>query len=61
MIKIIGKIVKKLVFSFALIYSFDLMLKGFNVVVPINYYSVAVVAILGCPGLVMMAISFFLI
>ena len=38
MIKIIGKIIKRLVFSFALIYSFDLMLKGFNVVVPINYY-----------------------
>jgi len=53
------KIVKRIVFAILIIYSLDLLLRGFNIVVPINYYTVAIVAILGFPGLVMLALSFF--
>lgn len=53
------KIVKRIIFAFIAIYSLDLILKGFNITVPINYYTIATVALLGFPGLIMLALSFF--
>lgn len=53
------RIVKRIIFAIIMIYSLDLILKGFNVVVPINYYTIITVAILGFPGLIMLALSFF--
>ena len=53
------KIIKRLIFALITIYSLDLLLKGFNIFVPINYYTIAFVSILGFPGLIMLALSFF--
>ncbi len=52
-------IIKRIVFAIVIIYSLDLVLRSFNITVPINYYTVPIVAILGFPGLIMLALSFF--
>ena len=53
------KIIKRIIFAILIIYSLDLLLKGFGIIVPINYYTIPIVAILGFPGLIMLALSFF--
>ena len=55
------KLLKKVCYSILLIYSFDIILSGFNVVVPINLITVFVVFCLGYPGLIMIALSFLLL
>lgn len=55
----ITKILKKTMFAFLIIYGLDLILGSFNIIVPINYYTVAIVTALGFPGLVTLALSFF--
>lgn len=55
----ITKFIKKIIFALLIIYGFDLILKGFDIVVPINYYTIIIVALLGFPGLIMLALSFF--
>ena len=59
MISKLIKIIKKIIFAFIAIYSLDLILKGFNIIIPINYYTLIIVAILGFPGLIMLALAFF--
>lgn len=59
MIKIIYNILKRVVLSFIMIYTFDLILKGFNVIIPINYYTIGIVTLLGIPGLLLLSLSFF--
>lgn len=58
MINIIIRFLRKLIYSFLIIYSFDLLLKGFGVVVPINFFTLLIVFLLGYPGLIMMSLSF---
>lgn len=53
------KFVKRIIWAFLLIYSFDILLKGFGVIVPINYWTLGVVILLGYPGLIMLSLSFF--
>lgn len=55
----ITKFLKKLICSVLLIYSLDLLLKGFELFVPINLITILGVTILGFPGLIMFALSFF--
>ena len=55
----ITKILKKTMFAFLIIYGLDLILGSFNIIVPINYYTVAIVTALGFPGFVTLALSFF--
>lgn len=53
------KVIKKILFAFLAIYSIDLLLKGFNIFVPINFYTIITVMILGFPGLIMISLAFF--
>lgn len=55
------KLLKRICCSFLMIYSFDVVLSGFNVVVPINFITLLVVTLLGYPGLIMLALSFLLL
>ena len=57
--KIILWLIKRVTFAFLIIYGLDLLLKGFNIFVPINYYTVIIVTLLGFPGLILLALSFF--
>ena len=59
MINKIIKVIKKIIFAILIIYSLDLILKSFNIIVPLNYYTILIVAVLGFPGLIMLALSFF--
>lgn len=59
MIKILINILKKIIYSFLIIYSFDLLLNGFGISVPINFITLFVICFLGYPGLIMLSLSFF--
>lgn len=53
------KIIKKIIFAIIIIYSLDLIIKNFNIFVPLNLITISIVSILGFPGLVSLALSFF--
>ncbi|MDD2505449.1 MAG: pro-sigmaK processing inhibitor BofA family protein [Bacilli bacterium] len=53
------RILKKIIFSILIIYSFDLLIKSLGVFVPLNLWTISTVTILGFPGLVTLALSFF--
>lgn len=55
------RIIKRVVFAFITIYSLDLLLKGFNIIIPINIYTVLITTLLGFPGIIMLVLSFFLL
>lgn len=42
---------KKIVFAFAVLYSFNIIMEGLDLFIPINVYTVGTVSILGFPGL----------
>lgn len=53
------KIIKKLVFAILIIYGLDLLIQNLGVFVPLNLVTISVVSILGFPGLISLALSFF--
>lgn len=59
MIKIVFNFLRKVIYTFLIIYSFDLLLNGFGIVVPINLLTLMIVFLLGYPGLIMLSLSFF--
>lgn len=54
----IFRFLKKVIFAFFIIYTFDLLFNHFNIIVPLNFANVATVSILGFPGLIVLALSF---
>lgn len=59
MIKIVFNFLRKVIYTFLIIYSFDLLLNGGGIVVPINLLTLVIVFLLGYPGLIMLSLSFF--
>ena len=55
----IFKILKKISFAVVIIYSLDLLIKNLGIFVPLNILTITTVSILGFPGLVTLALSFF--
>lgn len=55
----ITKIIKKIIFAFVIIYGLDLILASFDIMVPLNIYTLSIVTLLGFPGLISLALSFF--
>ena len=53
------KVVKKISFALVVIYSLNLLIANLDVFVPINYFTVGIVSLLGFPGLITLALSFF--
>ena len=49
---IIKKIIKRLIFAFVVLYTIGIVLNFLDIFVPINIYSILVVAILGFPGII---------
>lgn len=49
--KNIYKIVKKIVFAFAILYGFNIIMESLKLFIPINIYTLGTVAFLGFPGL----------
>ena len=49
--KKVFEILKKVVLSFVILYSYNLIAVNFNMIIPINLFSVLIVSILGAPAL----------
>lgn len=61
MIKNLFKVVKKVIIAIILLYSLNLLTSAVNVVIPINIITIAIVALLGIPGLGTVTILYLLI
>ena len=48
--KRIFKILKKIVFSFGILYAYNILMQSYNLPIPINIYTILIVSILGIPG-----------
>ena len=49
--KILFNIIKKIIIAFCIIYTFNLIGVGLNIIIPLNIITIAVVASLGISGL----------
>ena len=52
MLSYFNKIIKKLIFSFALLYAVGIILNFLGIMVPINIYTIITVSLLGFPGII---------
>jgi len=59
--KFIKFIVKKIIYSSFLIYGYDLIAVNFNMMIPINIYSLSIVSILGSFGMISLVLFKYLI
>jgi pro-sigmaK processing inhibitor BofA len=53
--------VKKVVFSFFLLYGFNLFVNSLNIVIPINIFTIGTISVLGVPGLMSLIAMFFIV
>lgn len=51
MLKKIGKILRKIIFSIVLLYGYNILATPINVMIPINVITIGAVTILGFPAL----------
>ena len=58
--KYLYKLLKKVLISFGLLYSYNLLMGQYNVPIPINIITIAITTILGIPGFIGLVI-FYLI
>ena len=49
--KKIIKIIKKIIFSSFLLYSYNLIAVPLNIIIPINFFNIGIISILGIPAL----------
>lgn len=49
--KMMIKIVKKIIFAFTLLYSFNIIMSSMNLFIPLNLYTISCISLLGFPGL----------
>lgn len=49
--KILFKLVKRIIFSSFLLYGYNLIAINFNMIIPINVYTIGFVSILGIPSI----------
>ena len=61
MINIIFKAIKKIIFAVVIIYGLDMILASVDFYIPLNIITVAVVSLLGIPGLLSLVTMFFII
>lgn len=51
-IKIFIKIIKKIIFSFLLLFSLNISVSKLGMIIPINWFNLSITTILGVPGLI---------
>lgn len=59
LIKKIVKIIKKIVFSFLLLYTYNVFAVSYNMMIPINYYTLGMLFLFDISGLVSLICIFF--
>lgn len=57
----LGTVIKKVVFSFGIIYGINIMLKNVGIYLPINIITLGITSFLGVPGLLSLFTIFFII
>lgn len=55
------KLFKRIVFSAFIIYSFNIIAVKFNIVIPINLFTIGFVSVLDIPGMTMLVLAFAMI
>ena len=50
-IKFLYYLLKKIIFSFLLLFSLNLSIKSFGIIIPINMFNILIISILGIPGI----------
>ncbi len=58
MIKNLFCIIKKIIFSIVLLYSFNIMVQPLNIIIPINIITISFISVLGIPALMSLIIIF---
>ena len=48
----IYRIIKKIVLSMCLLYSFNILIMKTGIIIPINYYTIGFISLFGIPGLI---------
>lgn len=61
MIKLLFRFLKRIIFSVFTLYGLNLLISALDVVIPINLFTILLIAILGIPGLLSVISLFFLI
>jgi pro-sigmaK processing inhibitor BofA len=56
--KKIGIIIKKVILSFIILYTYNLIAVSFNMIIPINVFTVSILSLLDAPGLFLMVIIY---
>lgn len=54
--KKVSYILKKIIFAFLLIYTYNLFAVSFNLVIPINIFTIIILSFLDAPGLILLVI-----
>ncbi|MBE6146765.1 MAG: hypothetical protein E7168_00360 [Firmicutes bacterium] len=52
---------KKIIFSFFILYGFNMLASEFNIIIPINWITISFVSLLGFPALFSLVLLFVLI
>ena len=53
-------VVKRVIFAFLLLYGLNLFTNSLNVLIPINFFTVGTVSVLGVPGMISLVAMFFM-
>ena len=61
MLKKIIKFLKRILFSFLIIYGYNIIISPVNMIIPLNIITVGYVTIFGIPGFISIILIFFLI
>ena len=61
MFEIIKKVVKKVIFAFVVLYGLNVIISSINIFIPINFFTLTIVAFLGVPGLLSLISIFFIL
>ena len=49
--KTLLKIIRRIIFAFAILYGFNIIMESLKMFIPLNIYTITSVAVLGFPGL----------
>lgn len=55
------KIIRKLIFAVALLYSFNLIAVKFGIIIPINYISISLLTLFDIPAMILLVFSLILV
>lgn len=60
MLKKVFKIIRKIVLSFLLLYTYNVFAVSYNMIIPINYFTLGMLFLFDIPGLLSLICIFFI-